>query len=160
MKKKMLWIAGLCMWLAAIWLQIDGVLEKKDGNLFFDAPAEVILSEHRGEHGGGSSVLEITSDQEMEYKTMWETLCGNTEVLTLQAEEGSKLDFCGSIKKGEARVMLEQQENGEITEFYLEDEMEQQVALEKGDYILFLTGKDFKGSLSFVGQDIVIRQEE
>ena len=160
MKKKTLYAVGFCMWLAAVWLQIDGMLEKRESNLFFDAPAEVILTEHRGEHGGGSSVLEIASDQKMEYKTMMEALCGNTEVLTLQAEENGRLDFQGHIRKGEARAMLEQQETDEIIEFYLEDGMEEQFALEKGEYILFLTGRDFKGSISFTGQNIVILQEE
>ena len=106
MKEKLFKLLGLLAWLGSLWVVIDGEIEKTAGNSFYAAPAAVILSEHRGEHGGGSSMLKIMDNKDVEYST-WSKLWGNTRLFSLEAKDGAKLNFQGKVKKGEARLMLE-----------------------------------------------------
>ena len=157
MKKKIFELLGLLASLGSLWLVSVGETDKTAGNAFYDAPAAVILSEHRGEHSGGSSVLKVLGDTEAEY-AVWGRLCGNKSLLSLEAEEGAKLDFQGEVKKGEARLMLEHTESKEIIEFVL-DETQREILLPEGEYKCFLTGKDFKGGFSFTGENVLIQDD-
>ena len=158
MKKKMFKLLGLLAWLGSLWVVIDGEIEKAAGNSFYDAPAAVILSEHRGEHGGGSSMLEILDHRDVEYSA-WSKLCGNTSLFVLEAGEDAKLDFQGDIKKGEARFMLEHTESKEIVEFLL-DETQRKILLPEGEYECFLIGRDFKGGFTFTSENVLLQDRE
>lgn len=157
MKKKIFKLLGVLAWLGSLWLVLDGEIEKTAGNAFYDAPAAVILSEHRGEYGGGSSMLEILDHRDVEYSA-WSKLCGNTLLFSLEAGENAKLDFQGKVKKGEARLMLEHTKSKEIIEFVLE-ETQREILLPEGEYACFLTGKDFKGGFSFTSENVLIQED-
>ena len=157
MKKKLFRLLGFLAWIGSVWLVIDGEMDKTADNTFYEAPAAVILSEYRGEHSGGSSMLKIMDNKGVAYSA-WERLCGNTSLFSLEAGENAKLDFQGEVKKGEARVMLEHEESNGIIEFVL-DETQREIFLPEGEYTCFLTGRDFKGGFSFTGENVLIQDD-
>ncbi len=158
MKKKLFKLLGFLAWLGSLWLVIDGEIEKRAGNSFYDAPAAVILREHRGEHVGGSSMLKIMDNKDVEYST-WSKLWGNTRLFSLEAKDRAKLNFQGKVKKGEARLMLEHTETKEIILVVL-DETQKEILLPEGEFECFLTGIDFKGGFIFTSENVFILEEK
>lgn len=146
-------ILSIFVCVTAVWTIWNSEADKRAGNAFFDAPAAEILTTYRGAGYGGSSVLEYSSDGTAKYHV--KELCGNDSILQLAAASDTTLDFTGKIWTGDARVLLELGENQEILEFPLE-EGAQEIALPQGEYLVFLTGRDFTGGFSFSGENISV----
>lgn len=151
-------LLGLLVWLGSLWVVIDGEIEKTAWNSFYDASAAVIVRDHRGEHVGGSSMLKIMDNKDVEYST-WSKLWGNTRLFSLEAKDGAKLNFQGKVKKGEARLILEHMETKEIILVAL-DEAQKEILLPEGEFECFLTGIDFKGGFTFTSENVLLQDRE
>lgn len=158
--KKVRWlfeILSILACLGAVWVIEDSEADKRAGNALFDAPAAEILTIYRGAGYGGSSVLEFGSDGTAKYSV--KSLCGNEEILLLEAAEDTTLAFWGTVKKGQARILLENAAQSEILEFTLDEDV-REIDLAEGCYTLLMIGQDFRGGFSFSGEGIAVSSAE
>lgn len=141
--------------LLIVWMIVLYMQNVKYGNIY-NLTDEEILADYPEKHhtmGFSSSILD---NRELEARML--LLCGNSSICDLTSTQQATMELSIDRNWGKGRLLLKNQENGEIYSVPLENG-DTEIGLDTGKYQVFLTGKWFGGNLTLKSDDILFYAE-
>lgn len=127
----------------------------KYGNIYNLADEE-ILADYPEKHHTMGFLSSILDNRELEARML--LLCGNSSICDLTSTQQATMELSVDRNWGKGRLLLKNQENGEICSVPLENG-DTEIGLDTGKYQVFLTGKWFGGNLTLKSDDILFYAE-
>ena len=127
----------------------------KYGNMYNLADEE-ILSDYPEVHHTTFYSSSILDNREFEARML--LMCGNSSICNLTSTQQATMELSVERNWGKGRLLLKNQENGEICSVPLENG-DTEIGLDTGKYQVFLTGKWFGGNLTLKSDDILFYAE-
>ena len=113
----------------------------------------MIYPEEHHTMGYSSSILD---NRELEARML--LLCGNSSICNLTSTQQATMELSVDRNWGKGRLLLKNQENGEICSVPLENG-DTEIGIDTGKYQVFLTEKWFDGNLTLKFEDILFYAE-
>lgn len=141
--------------LLIVWMIVLYMQNVKYGNIYNLADEEILADYPEKHHtmGFSSSILD---NRELEAHML--LLCGNSSICDLTSTQQATMELSVDRNWGKGRLLLKNQENGEICSVPLENG-DTEIGLDTGKYQVFLTGKWFGGNLTLKSDDILFYAE-
>lgn len=117
---------------------------------------EEILADYPEVHHTMLYSSSILDNRELEASML--LMCGNNSICNLTSKQQAMMELSVDRKYGKGRLLLKNQESGEICSVPLENG-DTEIEMDAGSYQVFLTGKWFGGKFEIKSDDIFFWKE-
>lgn len=122
----------------------------------YDLSDEEILADYPQVHHTMLYSSSILDNRELEASMF--LMSGNCSICSLTSTQQATVELSVDRKRGKGKLLLKNQENGEICSFPLENE-DSEIPVDAGSYQVFLTGKWFGGNFTLKSDEVLFYAE-